>query len=116
MKNTLNLKTIIFLLLPLLLFALLVVPYSYINSEYLVDIFGCGCPRMDENGNMVENTFNANDVTAIFWFCVTVAVTVISGFLSVRLPKMWIRIAYIAAMFGVSLIITYSLIQSMMWN
>lgn len=112
MKNILNLKSILLLLLPLLLFAVLVVPYSYINSEYLVDIFGCGCPQIDENGNMVENTFNANDVTAIFWFCVTAAVTVISGVLSVRLPKLWMRITYTAAMFGISLVITYSLIQS----
>ena len=116
MNNTLNLKSIILLILPLLLFAVLVVPYSYINSEYLVDIFGCGCPQIDENGNMVENTFNANDVTAIFWFCVTVAVTVLSGFLSVRLPKLWMRIVYTVAMFGILLAITYSLIQSMMWN
>ena len=116
MKNTLHPKYIIILLLPLLLFAVLVVPYSYINSEYLVDIFGCGCPQIDENGNMVENTFNANDVTAIFWFCVTAAVTIISGFLSVRLSKLWMRIAYTAAMLGISLGIAYSLIQSMMWN
>ena len=116
MKSTINLKRIIILLLPLLLFAVLVVPYSWANSEYLVDIFGCGCPQIDENGNMVENTFNANDVTAIFWFCVTIAVTVISGFLSVRLPKLWMRIVYTVAMFGISLAITYSLIQSMMWN
>ena len=116
MKNILNLKSILLLLLPLLLFAVLVVPYSYINSEYLVDIFGCGCPQIDENGNMVENTFNANDVTAIFWFCVTAAVTIISGFLSLRLPKIWMRITYTAATFGAAFAIAYSLIQSMMWN
>ena len=46
MKNTLTLKSIILLLLPLLLFAVLVVPYSYINSEYLVDIFGCAVRRL----------------------------------------------------------------------
>ena len=116
MNNTQSLKSIILLLLPLLLFAVLVVPYSYINSEYLVDIFGCGCPQIDEYGNMVENTFNANDVTAIFWFCVTIVVTVISGFISVKLPKLWMRLVYTAAMFGISLVITYSLIQSMMLN
>ena len=116
MNNTLNLKSIILLILPLLLFAILVVPYSWVNSEYLVDIFGCGCPQIDEYGNMVENNFNANDVTAIFWFCVTIVVTVISGFLSARLPKLCTRIVYTAAMFGISLAITYSLIQSMMWN
>ena len=116
MKQAFNLKTIIILLLPLLLFAILVVPYSYLNSEYLVDIFGCGCPKIDEYGNMIENTFNANDVTAIFWFSVTVVVTVISGFLSVRLPKLWMRIVYTAMMFVISLAIAYSLIQSMMWN
>ena len=116
MKQAFNLKNIIILLLPLLLFAVLVVPYGYLNSVYFVDIFGCGCPQIDENGNMVENTFNANDVTAIFWFCVTVVVTVLSGFLSVRLPKLWMRIVYTVAMFGISLAITYSLIQSMMWN
>ena len=62
------------------------------------------------------NTFNANDITAIFWFCIALAVTVIGGFLSARLPRMWMRVLYVVLMLGSSLAISRSLVQSMMWN
>ncbi|MBE6540875.1 MAG: hypothetical protein E7672_00285 [Ruminococcaceae bacterium] len=116
MNKELNLKTIIFLILPIILFAVLVVPYSYLNSEYIVDIFGCGCPKIDEFGNIIENDINANDITAVFWACVALCSTVIGGFISVKLPKIWMRILYTFAVFAVSLTIAYNLTQSMMWN
>jgi len=116
MNKRISSKTILVFLLPIVLFAILVVPYNYINSEYLVEIFGCGCPKIDEFGNIIENDINANDITAVFWACVALCSTVIGGFISVRLPKVWMRILYTSAVFIVSMFIAYNLTQSMMWN
>ena len=113
-----SIKMIAILLTPLLLFAILLVPYSLVNQHFIVDWLGCGCPVIDEAGNMVENNFNANDFTALFWLFISICVTAISVFLSKRIQKekMWFRVLYILGMFLVSLFITYQFCQMMMWN
>ena len=109
-------RKIILLALPLLLFVLLVTPYQYINSTYLVQRFGCGCPQINASGEIVENNFNANTVTAIVWSCVALIVTFIGIALSRLLSSKWMRALYIVLLFCTSLAISQSLIQSMMWN
>ena len=111
-------KRIAVLLTPILLFAVLVIPYRFVNQYVIVDWLGCGCPVMDESGNMVTSNFNANDFTAWFWLFVSACVTVISGFLSKRISKekIWLRALYIVGMLAASLLITYQFCQMMMWN
>lgn len=111
-------KKAVLLFSPLLLFAILLVPYSLINQHFIVHWLGCGCPIVEESGNMVENYFNANDFTALFWLFITLCVTVIAAFLSKRIPreKMWFRVLYIIGMLVISLFISYQFIQMMMWN
>ena len=113
-----SIKMMAILLTPLLLFAILLVPYSLANQHFIVDWLGCGCPVIDEAGNMVENNFNANDFTALFWLFISICVTAISVFLSKRIQKekMWFRVLYILGMFLVSLFITHQFCQMMMWN
>ena len=113
-----SIKMMAILLTPLLLFAILLVPYSLVNQHFIVDWLGCGCPVIDEAGNMVENNFNANDFTALFWLFISICVTAISVFLSKRIQKekMWFRVLYILGMFLVSLFITYQFCRMMMWN
>lgn len=103
---------------PILLFAVLFIPYSLVNKNFIVAWLGCGCPVIDETGNMVENNFNVNDFTALFWLFVSACVTVISVGLSKRIPrdKMWLRVVYIFCMLVVSLLITYQFYQMMMWK
>lgn len=103
---------------PLLLFPVLIVPYSWVNQAFLVDWLGCGCPQIDEAGNVYEPVFNANDFTACFWLAVSVATGVIAFFLSRRLfpQRKAARIAYIAATAAISLLIAYQLYRHMMWN
>jgi len=110
-------KKITVLTLPLLLFAILFIPYGWINQRFLVEWLGCGCPQFNEFGNVVS-TFNANDFTALFWFLISVCVTVISVFFSKRIPKekKWLRILYVAGMLAVSLFISYYFYLLMMWN
>ncbi|MBR6557495.1 MAG: hypothetical protein IKT70_00630 [Clostridia bacterium] len=115
---TRGIKIFCILLLPMLLFFLLATPYSYLNQEVIVDRFGCGCPQIDEAGNMIEKNFNANTVTAIFWFSVTGVVTVISFFLSRRYLRDFriIRLLYMLAVIMLSLFISFRFTEAMMWN
>ena len=111
-------KKIAVLVAPLLLFAVLLIPYSWANQQFIVEWFGCGCPVLDEFGNMVENNFNANDFTALFWLFVSICTTVISVLLSKRILKetMWLRVLYIVGMLVASLFVSYQFYQMMMWN
>lgn len=111
-------KKMAVLITPLLLFAVLLIPYSWANQQFIVEWLGCGCPVIDEFGNMVENNFNANDFTALFWLFISICATVISILLSKRMlrEKLWLRILYIIGIFLISLLIDYQFYQMMMWN
>ena len=111
-------KDISILASPLLLFPVLSGPYMAFNNAYVVEWFGCGCPKFDELGNIIENDFNANDFTALFWLFITAVITVISVFLSNRIPKskLWLKLLYIAGMLVLSLLIARKFYYSMMWN
>ena len=113
-----SMKTIAVLLTPILLFAILLIPYSFANQHFIVDWLGCGCPVIDEAGNVVENNFNANDFTALFWLFISICVTVISAFLSKRIPKdkIWLRVLYVSGMLLLSLFITHQFYQMMLWD
>ena len=118
MKENKSIKNIVILATPLILFVGLYIPYSWINQQFIVKWFGCGCPVIDEAGNMIQNNFNANDVTALFWLFISICVTTISMFLSKRISKekKWFRILYVVSMFLISLFIMYHFYQMMMWN
>ena len=110
-------KTLV-LITPLLLFAVLFIPYQWVNQQFLVDWLGCGCPQLDEFGNMIENNFNANNFTMVFWLFVSLCATVWAAFLSKKIAtdKRWIRGLYVGGILVSSVVITYFLYQLTMWN
>lgn len=119
MSRNNTLKSVALMLSPLLLFAVLAPLYGWLNGELIVDIFGCGCPQINEQGEIIHPSFNANDFTAIFWCVITLCVTAISIFIAIKkIPrqKMWLRAVYVAGIVAVSLLISYCLYQAMMWN
>ena len=118
MDKKLDLKKMLLLVSPLLAFAILLIPYSWANQAFIVDWLGCGCPTMDEFGNMITSDFNANDFTAVFWGLISLCVTVAAVLLSRKIPKekWWLRILYVVGMLVVSLLISYQFVQMMMWN
>lgn len=112
-----KIRLILLLSLPLLSFFVLVIPYQYLNSAFIVEWLGCGCPIVDEFGNMIENDFDANDFTRIFWSAITVLATVASVFLSKLIPKekKWLRIVYVISVLVASVAVSAIFCQSMMW-
>ena len=113
-----RMKQVIKLMIPVLVFPILFLPYLMLNSYVIVEWLGCGCPKVDVSGEMIHNYFSANDFTAIFWFVIAVGVTILSGVLSKETfkEKKWARVIYVVGMFIVSLFAAYTMIQTMMWN
>ena len=110
-----NVKKILLCLSPLLLFPALLIPYSFLNQNFIVKWFGCGCPKVDQWGNTVDSYFNANDFTLLFWLFVSLCVVLIS----VKLSK-WMkgkgRILFLLSVLAFSLFITSHFYSLMMWN
>ena len=108
----------IILLLPLLAFFVLLMPYRWCNSTFLVNWLGCGCPQVDAAGNLYEPVFNANDFTLCFWLLVTAGVTGVAVWLSHRISRRrwWLRWLYVVGMLGVSLELTRTFYFMMQWN
>lgn len=111
-------KKMAILISPLLLFAVLLVPYSWANQHFIVEWLGCGCPTIDEFGNMVENNFNANDFTALFWLFISICATAVSVLLSKKILRenRWLKVLYIIGILLIALLISYQFCQMMMWN
>lgn len=118
MKAKYALKTVFFMLLPFSLFLLLLYPYSLVNQSVIVDWLGCGCPKVNEAGEMVHDYFNANDFTAVFWAFIALCVTALSVIPGRRFLKgqNLLCAVYVIGVGGLSLHIARSLTEAMMWN
>ena len=98
--------------IPLLLFF----PYYLINMYYLVNIFGCGCPKLDENMNLLPNQFNANNFTQVFWLLVALALVMISIMISRKIEDRKERLSYLVHSIPISIGLTFlCLLFSPMW-
>lgn len=113
-----DLKKILLLVSPILLFAILFFPYGYLNGHVLVDWLGCGCEQIDAHGNIVTPVFNANDFSALFWLTVSVCATVLAIIFSKKIPrsKIWLRILYIVGIAVCSLLISLHFYRTMLWD
>ena len=118
MKDESLIKKILRLLSPLPIFPLLYYPYSILNSELIVDVFGCSCPVIDADGNMIQRWFNANDFTACFWFAVAVCTVLLAFFQSGKVIKerLWLRVLYITGVAAISFLLMYHFNRLMLWD
>ena len=110
------LKAIALFAAPLLLFPVLLIPYSWFNQAVIVDVFGCGCPKFTEAGELITPDFNANDFTALFWTVISVCAALLAAFLSKRIPHKWLRVVYVIAVLLLSLLISREFSQMMLWK
>ena len=100
----------------LLVMPALFFPYQFLNSNVLVDWLGCGCPRLDEQGNEFVNSFNANDVTRIFWLTAAVAVIAISLYNMRNFEKRSSKLIYILLIAAGSILLAFEFIRLMQWS
>ncbi len=101
-------KKMAVLITPLLLFAVLLILYSYAN-QHIVEWLGCEGIIIDEFGNMVKNNFSAKDFTVLFWLFVSLCATAVSVFLSKRIAreKLWLKILYVVGILLTSLLMSH---------
>jgi hypothetical protein len=101
---------------PLLLLPLLFIPYSILNAEVIVNWLGCGCPRINEAGNVIENSFNANDFTALFWCGVSVLIVALSAVQSKKLEKRRFKLLYLFTVIVICFFVSSFFSQVMKWR
>jgi len=94
-----SVKNKIIVLSPLMLFAVLFIPYCYAKMYIFSNWFGCGC----------NEGFNVNDFGLVFWMVICVCATVMSFFTSKVLPKdkRRLKVLYILGVFATSLLTAY---------
>ena len=109
-------KKIVRLFWQLLLFPLLYIPYDFLNTTVIVKWLGCGCPRLDEQGNEIVNRFNANDFTRLFWAGIALIVLVISIFQCRKIERWPSRFLYLAAILLLSVFFAWNFPRLMQWN
>lgn len=98
-----------------IIFLLLLTPfYEILDSEFLVDIFGCGCvPIIQEN--VFSIPFNANDLRFYLFLVLTIALTFLSIFFSQNFKnKIW-KVLYPIFTFLFNLIFTFFICHIYMW-
>lgn len=106
----------LFFLFPAVLMPVLYFPYDYMNRNYIVQRFGCGCPKFGQDGTIITNNFNANDFTRWFWMGAAVLSVVLSIFASKPLSKWYFRIVYVMTITTYCALLTTTYIQNMMWQ
>ena len=100
----------------LLIFPILYIPYSILNTNVIVKWLGCGCPSFDENGQAFENTFNANSFTSLFWNFIALVVIGISLFNMKHLTKWYYKVIYMMLIIAGSIFVAFRFYYSMQWN
>lgn len=108
-------KKIVKLYWHLLIFPVLYIPYSYFNTKVLVNWLGCGCPRIDESGNLLDY-FSANDFSIVFWSVITLIIITISLFKTRLISKWYHRLIYILLISILSPLIALMIIYSVQWS
>lgn len=92
---------------PLLLFPVLYLPYSLLNTKVIVNWLGCGCS---------DNAFNANAFTLVFWSCVAAVILVLSLLRARRMETRGTRVLYLLFMLTACLILVGIGYLSMQWR
>jgi len=100
-----------------LIFPALYFPYRMINDHrVIVDWLGCGCPKFDEQGLYIENDFNANNFTSMFWTIIAVNVISISLYNVKNLSKWRYRVIYMTTITIGSIFMAIRFCYLMQWN
>ena len=108
-------KKKIILVLPFIIMPVFIPIYNVLDSIILVDIFGCGCVPSAQT-NMLNISFNANDLRATVFFVLTIGLFIWSMVISRTFDgKSTIRL-YCFAVIILNLILTVWVVKTFMWG
>ena len=105
-------KNTLLLLLPIVLIFALIIPYAILLDGVIVDWLGCGCPRVDAQGNSYYAAFNANDFTEVFWYGLSGVAALLGFWFSGKvIPRkwLWLRILYLVILVAIALAVAVNM-------
>lgn len=98
------------------LYLLFITPlYNLLDRYIFVDVFGCGCVPSTQT-NMLNISFNANDLRTLIYFSSVILMTIIGVFNSKNFKNSNLRILYIFTIIIWNLIVSYTIIENYKWN
>lgn len=98
------------------LYLLFITPlYNVLDRYIFVDVFGCGCVPSTQT-NMLNISFNANDLRNLVYFLSAVLMAIIGVLNSKNFKNGNLKILYIFTIIICNLIVSYTIIENYKWN
>lgn len=101
--------------LPYIAMPILTPFYNLLDRFVIVEVFGCGCVPSAQT-NMLNIAFNANDFRFVFYFALTVVMTIVGVKMSKDLSKKALRILYGISVLTVNSLLCMEICKAFMWN
>ena len=102
------------LTLPYLITILVMVIYGILDSYILVKVFGCGCVPSAQT-NMLNIALNSNDLKAIVYGILVIAMCILSIFLSKNLESKLQKVVYVIGTLAFNCILAFQIYMVTMW-
>lgn len=97
------------------LYLLFITPlYNVLDRYIFVEVFGCGCVPSTQT-NMLNISFNANDLRALIYFLSSILMVIIGVLNSKNFKNGNLRILYIFTIIICNLIVAYTIIENYKW-
>lgn len=110
-----KMKKKIIAVLPFIIMPVFIPIYNVLDSIILVDIFGCGCVPSVQT-NMLNSSFNANDLRATVFFVLTIGLSIWSMVISKTFDRKITRLLYCLAVILLNVILTVWVVKTFMWS
>ena len=100
--------------LPFIIMPLFILPYQILDSLLLVDIFGCGCVPESQT-NMLNISFNANDLRLTVFGLLAIGMSVWSMFIAKGFQKRGAKWLYCAAAAVLNVVLALWVVKTFLW-
>lgn len=114
MKRRAVMKKKFITILPFVIMPIFTTIYCFLDSSFLVDIFGCGCVPSTQT-NMFNIPYNANDLRLTVFSVLTIALTIWGICISKNFKNKLAKIVYSIAVILVNVLLAMWVIKAFIW-
>ncbi len=107
-------KKKILAILPFIIMPIFTPIYCFLDSSFLVDIFGCGCVPSTQT-NMLNIPYNANDLRLNVFSVLTIALSIWGICISKKFKNKLAKIVYSIAVILVNVLLAMWVVKTFMW-
>lgn len=101
-------------ILPFIIMPIFTPIYCFLDSSFLVDIFGCGCVPSTQT-NMFNIPYNANDLRLTVFSVLTIALSIWGIGISKNFKNKLAKIVYCIAVILVNVLLAMCVVKTFMW-